>query len=74
MTSFASRLIAWQRLYGRHDLPWQVADGTTRCAQATGAGVPSNRLLPQTAGFASNVSRDVRGVDRKLLSGVLLFD
>ena len=33
-----------------------VVDGTTRCAQASGAGVPSPRLLPQTAGFASNVS------------------
>jgi A/G-specific adenine glycosylase len=26
MTSFASRLIAWQRLHGRHDLPWQKQD------------------------------------------------
>jgi NADH-quinone oxidoreductase subunit G len=32
------------------------ADGMTRCAQATGAGIPSPRLLPQTAGSASNVS------------------
>lgn len=24
--SFAARLIDWQRLHGRHDLPWQVAD------------------------------------------------
>src|SRR3989338_7463996 len=23
MSSFASRLIAWQRKHGRHDLPWQ---------------------------------------------------
>ena len=23
MTSFAKRLVAWQRLHGRHDLPWQ---------------------------------------------------
>lgn len=23
MTDFASRLIAWQKLHGRHDLPWQ---------------------------------------------------
>jgi len=30
--------------------------GTTRCADATGAGVPPGRPLPQTAGFASNVS------------------
>ncbi|MBI5438881.1 MAG: hypothetical protein HY936_08050 [Nitrosomonadales bacterium] len=28
-------------------------DGTTRCAQASGAGVPPPRLLPQTAGCAS---------------------
>jgi A/G-specific adenine glycosylase len=26
MHSFASRLIAWQRQHGRHDLPWQSAD------------------------------------------------
>ena len=25
--SFASRLIRWQRTHGRHDLPWQGADG-----------------------------------------------
>jgi multidrug efflux pump subunit AcrB len=31
-------------------------DGTTRRAQASGAGMPSSRLLPQTAGYASNVS------------------
>src|SRR3989338_3227427 len=26
MSSFASRLIAWQRKHGRHDLPWQGTD------------------------------------------------
>ncbi len=26
MHSFSSRLIAWQRVHGRHDLPWQSAD------------------------------------------------
>ncbi len=26
MSSFASRLIAWQRTHGRHDLPWQGQD------------------------------------------------
>ncbi len=26
MQDFASRLIAWQRAHGRHDLPWQVSD------------------------------------------------
>lgn len=26
MHSFSSRLIAWQRTHGRHDLPWQGAD------------------------------------------------
>lgn len=25
-SSFASRLVAWQRRHGRHDLPWQVKD------------------------------------------------
>ena len=24
--SFAATLIAWQRIHGRHDLPWQVQD------------------------------------------------
>lgn len=33
-----------------------AAGGTTRCAQASGAGVPPPRLLPQSAGCASNVS------------------
>ena len=28
------------------------ADGMTRCAQASGAGIPSTRLLPQSAGCA----------------------
>ncbi len=32
------------------------ADGMTRCANAVGAGMPSGRLLPQSAGCASNVS------------------
>lgn len=26
MRSFSSRLVSWQRRYGRHDLPWQGAD------------------------------------------------
>ncbi|QDQ26111.1 A/G-specific adenine glycosylase [Chitinimonas arctica] len=26
MSDFADRLTRWQRLHGRHDLPWQVAD------------------------------------------------
>ena len=50
--SFASRLILWQRTHGRHDLPWQGANGMTRCAQASGAGMPSPRRLPQSAGSA----------------------
>jgi len=32
------------------------AGGMTRCAQASGAGMPPPRLLPQSAGCASNVS------------------
>ncbi|MBI3479139.1 MAG: 4-(cytidine 5'-diphospho)-2-C-methyl-D-erythritol kinase [Nitrosomonadales bacterium] len=32
------------------------AGGMTRCAQASGAGMPPSRLLPQSAGSASNVS------------------
>jgi A/G-specific adenine glycosylase len=56
LNTFASRLIAWQRTHGRHNLPWQVKDGTARHMQMSDAGVPSHRLLPQSAGFASNVS------------------
>ncbi len=33
------------------------AGGTTRCCEASGAGVPPGRLLPQTAGYAGNVSK-----------------
>ena len=29
-----------------------LKDGMTRCAQASGAGIPSPRLLPQSAGYA----------------------
>jgi dethiobiotin synthetase len=32
-------------------------DGATRRCEASGAGAPSSRLLPQTAGYASNVSK-----------------
>jgi|WetSurMetagenome_2_1015567.scaffolds.fasta_scaffold00140_22 A/G-specific adenine glycosylase len=56
MSSFAQQLIRWQKQHGRHDLPWQVKDGTARHMQMSDAGVPSHRLLPQSAGFASNVS------------------
>jgi A/G-specific adenine glycosylase len=56
MPSFAHRLIRWQKQHGRHDLPWQVKDGTTRLTQTPDAIVPSHRFLPQSAGFASNVS------------------
>jgi len=42
---------------GNTRIKWAlVEDGMTRCANATGAGMPSPRLLPQSAGFASNVS------------------
>jgi len=33
-----------------------AADGMTRRCEASGAGMPSLRLLPQSAGYASNVS------------------
>jgi len=33
-----------------------AADGMTRRCEASGAGMPSTRLLPQSAGYASNVS------------------
>ena len=52
MQSFAQRLITWQKQHGRHDLPWQVKDGTARHMHTSAAGVPSRRLLPQSAGSA----------------------
>ncbi|MDH4235028.1 MAG: hypothetical protein OEV15_07835, partial [Gallionella sp.] len=36
-----------------------VAAMTRRC-EASGAGMAASHPLPQTAGFATNVSRDVR--------------
>jgi len=36
-----------RKLFAQHQ-----ADGMTRCAQAAGAGMPSERLLPQSAGSA----------------------
>ncbi|MFA6121410.1 MAG: A/G-specific adenine glycosylase [Sideroxydans sp.] len=56
MTSFASRLTVWQRAHGRHDLPWQVQGGTLMREHSKSEEVPPTSLLPQTAGFASNVS------------------
>jgi A/G-specific adenine glycosylase len=56
MTSFASRLIAWQRVHGRHDLPWQGQGGKKRGEQSYNIGLPPPCLLPQSAGSASNVS------------------
>jgi len=55
----------WRALAGTHALlefalngvtRCAPADGMTRCAQAAGAGIPSPRLLPQTADCVSNVS------------------
>ncbi len=47
-----------QKLYEQAGMQ---AGGMTRCAQATGAGMPPPHLLPQTAGCASNVSEvDIR--------------
>ncbi len=61
--SFTLVLHTWKQDLGRHIHVHALvaggaltADGMTRCAQATGAGMPSRRLLPQTAGCASNVS------------------
>ena len=56
MTSFASRLIAWQRVHGRHGLPWQVQGGINRGEQTSDKQSPPSGLLPQSAGCASNVS------------------
>ena len=47
-----------QKLYAQAGVK---VGGMTRCAQATGAGMPPLHLLPQTAGCASNVSEvDIR--------------
>jgi A/G-specific adenine glycosylase len=56
MTSFASRLIAWQRVHGRHDLPWQGQGGKKIGEQSYDIGLPPPCLLPQSAGSACNVS------------------
>ena len=43
----------------------RVAAMTRRC-EASGAGMAASHPLPQTAGFASNVSRDVRVSEQTL--------
>ena len=55
MSNFATRLIHWQCTHGRHDLPWQGADGMTRRAQASGAGMPSHRLLDETTSHSTRL-------------------
>ncbi len=55
MSDFAVRLIRWQRKHGRHDLPWQGMDGMTRCAQASGAEMPSHRLLDETTSHSTRL-------------------
>ena len=42
-----------------------MAAMTRRC-EASGAGMAASHPLPQPAGFASNVSRDVRGFEYQL--------
>ncbi|MBI5438921.1 MAG: hypothetical protein HY936_08260, partial [Nitrosomonadales bacterium] len=37
----------------------------TRRCEASGAGIATSHPLPQTAGFASNVSRDVVAMTRR---------
>ena len=41
---------------GNTRIKWALTDGMARCAQVSGAGMPPPRLLPQSAGSASNVS------------------
>jgi A/G-specific adenine glycosylase len=55
VSDFAARLIHWQRKYGRHGLPWQGMDGMTRCAQASGVGMPSHRLLGETTSHSTRL-------------------
>jgi 8-amino-7-oxononanoate synthase len=52
----ARGLLRQRRTVSSPQQPQLVVDGTTRCANVLGAGVPSSRRLPQTAGFAGNVS------------------
>ena len=42
----------WRSLVGVNQLLEFGLDGMTRCAKASGAGIPSHRLLPQSAGYA----------------------
>jgi 8-amino-7-oxononanoate synthase len=53
----AQSLLRQRRTLHSPQAPHIVAGGTTRCCEASGAGVPPSRLLPQTAGSASNVSK-----------------
>jgi type III pantothenate kinase len=55
---------------GNTRIKWALVDGMTRCAQASGAGMPPPRLLPQSAGFARNVS-EAAGRNDWLRSGIL---
>ncbi|MDD5383383.1 MAG: alpha-D-glucose phosphate-specific phosphoglucomutase [Gallionella sp.] len=43
----------------------QPVEAMTRRCEASGAGMASSHPLPQTAGFASNVSRDVEAIVRE---------
>jgi 8-amino-7-oxononanoate synthase len=49
-------LLRQRRTLASPQSPHIVVGGTTRCCEASGAGVPPPPLLPQTAGSASNVS------------------
>jgi 8-amino-7-oxononanoate synthase len=52
----AQSLLRSRRTLATPQSPHIVLGGTTECGEASGGGVPPERLLPQTAGFASNVS------------------
>jgi 8-amino-7-oxononanoate synthase len=52
----AQGLLRQRRTLASPQSPRIVVGGTTRCCEASGAGVPPERLLPQTAGYASSVS------------------
>ena len=68
MTSFASRLIAWQRVHGRHDLPWQGQGGKKIGEQSYDIGLPPPCLLPQSAGKSHHLNPLPKGEDAIALS------
>jgi DNA helicase II / ATP-dependent DNA helicase PcrA len=53
---------------------WDAAAASTRRCEASGAGEAASHPLPQSAGFASNVSRDVARAGGKVTAFVALIE